>query len=285
MGPGDASSIYFFFITSKYPKQTAGGLHQLPCLLISGPRVQEGHPTQNAALLAALAMSQFFRATFTRDGHKKLRHNRKWLDGFLKVQGCSTVLLTEEGTEIGSARLPDGTQLSEDSDELTCFGGSILVCVDAPCGAHELPGAAARAPTTAPAAEIGENVSAAANKLPPARPLPSTRPSGAGRKAFAAPRLSRPQQAAPTAGPSLQRPVQQQQQQQVALRAYPAPSAPTSRQPAAVAQHRLPVPAATSSAAAVSQAPQERTGAVLNLAAQAVYKVLCPAYKLLLGRR
>lgn len=182
------------------------------CSTAPEPLLQEHLPTSSHAPLLA--------APRAADGHKKLRHNRKWLDGFLAVrqsaQGVSAVLLAEDGSEVSSSRVPPGVEIGPDGDELTCFGAGVLVVVDCACSAQEAPGGGGG--TAAPAAVAGrrrggpppaaaaaaedENAPAAANRqLPPALPKLSGAARLGGRKGgFVPPRVAaRPPQ--PAAAP------------------------------------------------------------------------------------
>ncbi|KFM27096.1 Uncharacterized protein C4orf21 [Auxenochlorella protothecoides] len=72
------------------------------------------------------------RATYTCDGHKKLRHNRKWLDGFLNISETTVALLNEDRSSVLGSCRPDGPTRASllEGEEVLLVNPSILVVMD-----------------------------------------------------------------------------------------------------------------------------------------------------------
>lgn len=178
-----------------------------------------------------------FRATYTLDGHKKLRKNWKWLDGFVSQSGRDAKLYDEDGSVVGVARLQPAEALAEGEEVARSFGANIVVAVDAPCALSDVRGGAGSA--AAPAADAVAAPPAAASQ--PLAPAGKARPggvvlrgSGGSRKpAFKAPRPL-PAAAAPAAAPPTG----------VAQRSLPAAPfpPPTAAPPVAAAPAAMPAP-------------------------------------------
>ena len=73
------------------------------------------------------------RVTYTCDGHKKLRHNRKWLDGYVTLQGNHVILQNEERVAVVCRKQLDRDALTAllGGDETVLTKPSILVVLDA----------------------------------------------------------------------------------------------------------------------------------------------------------
>ena len=198
-----------------------------------------------------MAAPSYYRATYSRDGHKRPR-NRKWIDGYLCQQAEGILqLLDEEGRVLTTGKAPAGGGSLASSD-LDCFGQSFLVTVDDPCaapasqaaglagGQASLPPGALKPPPQRPtrrdenAAEhaTGAGVAPAAAAAAPDKQQ-SLQPtlSAANRKAFNVPRPSAHQGAAAAAPRPLAPPARPQQLSTVA----PAPGARSGKQCTALA--------------------------------------------------
>lgn len=146
-----------------------------------------------------------FRATFTRDGHKKPK-NRKWLDGFVTQAGRDARLLNEAGGVVALGRLAAGQVLEEGLELKQGFGQSVIVHVDVACDPRDMSGEASSGggqPAAAPAAPAPAPAAAAAAQPRLVRPAAAgLRGSGGSRKhAFKAPRPAAAAAAAAAAAP------------------------------------------------------------------------------------
>jgi hypothetical protein len=129
------------------------------------------------------------KCTYTKDAHKKIKHNRKWLDGSLIQAPMANVLVltSEEGVNVATVRLPEGFQLLGHGDnELDLFAAQgILVVVEAAADATDdgQHGAAEAALSCKPTPALQLKATQAPFRksftLPRAavRPVPVTRPA------------------------------------------------------------------------------------------------------------
>uniref|UniRef100_A0A1D1ZXG7 AAA+ ATPase domain-containing protein n=2 Tax=Auxenochlorella protothecoides TaxID=3075 RepID=A0A1D1ZXG7_AUXPR len=91
------------------------------------------------------------RATYTCDGHKKLRHNRKWLDGFLNISETTVALLNEDRSSVLGSCRPDGPTRASllEGEEVLLVNPSILVVMDTSPGLPDPPRTDGTGPSTA----------------------------------------------------------------------------------------------------------------------------------------
>lgn len=108
--------------------------------------------------------------TYTTDGHKKLRHNRKWMDGWVLLDGAVLTLLSDQHRVLGRA---SGSAASLPlSEELSIFGGHTLVVVDA-----FVPRSQARALPSSNGTAVPDHEGGKENSLPIAKRSPARRVS------------------------------------------------------------------------------------------------------------
>lgn len=86
------------------------------------------------------------------DGHKKLRKNWKWFDGFVTQSGRDAKLYNEGGSLVATACLSLGEALEEGGEVARSFGASVVVAVDAPCTPADIYGDGGGGGAAAPAA-------------------------------------------------------------------------------------------------------------------------------------
>lgn len=98
------------------------------------------------------------RATYSCDGHKKLRHNRKWLDGFLTVSESSIALLNHDKSSVLGSCRPDGPTRASlmAGEEVLLVKPSILVVMDTGPGLPDAPPAATCDPSDGIASTVSK---------------------------------------------------------------------------------------------------------------------------------